>query len=302
MIVTIDVGNTTTKAFLFNNNLQIISKKIWSTSDLFDPDRWKIFFEELEELHPGFVVFEKRISCVSWKAFLALRVYFGYIDSKEFDITLPFNSDFLILPPDSPFVFDSMIPLNTQSVSGLVGTDRLLTAFAVYVLCGKSMVIASLGTATTIDLVTKNGTFFSGIITSGVDTSYKGLISRASHLPELSEIPVQEYYKAITSNVTEALASGIYLAHAAMIENIYQKIVNEASLEEDAGLVLTGGRAFSISANVSTNHVKKDNLVSYGLALLPSWQRQKADALDFTKINDYHRSMVFPEYFSMPID
>lgn len=286
MIVAIDIGNTRVKARLIDKNLNIIEKKSWSTPDLFEPDRWNVFFEELDTLNPLFSISEKRISCVSWRAFLALRVYFGYDLLDHFNPNKEFNTDLMILPLDSPFVFETMIPLDTTYMSGLIGTDRLLSGYAANRLFHESMVVVNLGTATTIDLITNAGIFLGGAILPGVDVAYSGLLSRATHLPPLSQLPDTD--KSLGNSTLHSLSVGAYIAHAAVIEALYIRQKEEANLQSSVGLLLTGGRHATIGAHMRLPFMVKDDLVSYGLALMPSWQKT-VDQINTEHLQeDYH--------------
>jgi len=283
MILAMDIGNTRTKAFLIDKHLKIIDKKIWSTPDLFEPDRWKVFFNELDKINPLFTIVEKRISCVSWKAFLALRVYLGYDIIENFDPNKEFNSDLLILPLDSPFVFENRVPLDTTYTTGLIGSDRLLAAYVAYTLYNNSCMIVSLGTATTLDIVTNTGAFLGGAILPGIDVSYYGLKSRVSHLPELSELPIIN--NTIGKSTLESLSIGIYISHAMMIESLYIRQIKEADLQSEVSLILTGGRAFTIGNHIRLPFNIKEDLVIYGLALIPSWQKT-ADQINIKDLQE----------------
>lgn len=271
MIAAFDIGNTNVKAYLFDNDHKIIGRKSRPSPDLFEPERWKYFLDDLVAVNAGFAIAEKRISCVNWKIFLALRVFFGYDRSEAFDPHREFNPDLCYLPADSPFVFDAMVPIDTSFVSGLVGSDRLLAAYALHKMHGGSNILASLGTATTMDLITKTGMFFSGIVAPGVDAAYHGLLLRAPHLPTMQQLPNPE--KLLGTMLDQALSSGIFMGHAVMVESLFSRMKRDAALEGNVNLVLTGGRAYSVSPYIRLAHTVYEDLVGYGLALMPSWQK-----------------------------
>ena len=81
----------------------------------------------------------------------------------------------------------------------------------VYVLCGayKNTTVVCLGTATTIDLVTGTGVYFSGSILPGIDVSYQGLLDRATSLPALSDLPLSD--KMLNTNTAYSLYTGLFL-------------------------------------------------------------------------------------------
>ncbi|MGL4677162.1 MAG: type III pantothenate kinase [Brevinema sp.] len=270
MICAIDIGNTKTKAFLLDEKLIVLQEKIWNTPDLFDPERWQYFFETLYQMDSLFFIAEVRISCVSWKAFLALKVYLKYDLPEHFDIHKKFNIDLMILPLKTPIVSESQIPIKRDFIQGLIGTDRLLSAYAAHQIFKTSTIIVSLGTATTIDLVTNNGVFLSGAIIPGLDTAYQGLITRATSLPPITEL--QEVKQVITHNTLESLYVGSFIAQAILIEGFTERLISESEITEPVDLIITGGRAHSITKHLKKKYKIIDRLVAYGLALIPDWK------------------------------
>lgn len=273
MILAIDVGNTKTKAALIDEKLEILAYKVRSTPDLFEPERWKDFFDSLYEQNEFSIQAELRISCVSWRAFLALRVYLQYDSMDSFDPQKPFNSDLLILPVGAPLVLDSYIPLNRGLIQGMVGTDRLLAAYAAHKIFSCTLHLACLGTATTIDIVTEEGMFYSGVVMPGLDAAYSGLIDRAISLPSLTDLPETEHF--INNDMGSALYAGVFLSHALLIESIFVRQRKELTLPKDTLIVLTGGRAFGVSAHFKKEHSIVENLTLFGLALIPHWIESK---------------------------
>ncbi len=268
MICAIDVGNTKTKVFLIDDDYDIVEQKTWSTPDLFEPERWAYLFSVLNELNPLFMIADLRISCVNWKAFLALRVHLKY--DKDFDPQRGFDMELLDnLPEHSPVILEKNIPLKRDNIQGLIGSDRMLSAYAVNKIFNKSAVVVSLGTATTIDLVTKSGEFVSGVIAPGVDSAYQGLIERATSLPAISDLTIPE--NNLSKNGLESLYLGSFVAQAILIEQFMFRITKDYKTSHSVDLILTGGRANSISQHLVKKHTVVDGLVGYGLALLPAW-------------------------------
>ena len=282
MIFAIDVGNTRTKAVLIDENLKIVAQKNWSTPEFFEPDRWKYFFEIMYALDPLFFIAELRISCVSWRAFLSLRVHLGYDTKESFDINREFNKDLLILPIHNFVILEADIPINREFVTGMIGTDRLLAAYAAHKIFKKNTTVVCLGTATTIDLITGTGVFFSGSILPGIDVSYQGLIDRANSLPALSDLPLSD--KMLNTDTAHSLYTGLFLSQALVIEEISKKQIQEAALKNPCNIALTGGRSYSISPHIRMEHDIVDNLVAYGLALIP----EKNNPMKKCKFNKKH--------------
>lgn len=266
MIIAVDVGNTNTKILFFNEQNVIINKYVVHTSTLESPDLWHKTIDHLLTLNPNFDHAQLTISCVNWKIFLVLRVVFGYDKAEDFNINKAFDPTLLSVPSDSPLILESMIPLQRHH-SGLIGSDRLLTAYAAYKMFHQSIIVVSLGSATTIDLITRNGEFFPGLILPGIESSYKGLLTQVPHLPSIESLSPQSN-RTLCSNIIDSLSSGLFLGHALLIESLYHKQVLESQLNDSVNLLLTGGYADIISQHITTPHIVQDNMVAYGLSIL----------------------------------
>ena len=69
-----------------------------------------------------------------------------------------------------------------------VGSDRIANAVGVYKLYKSNCIVLDFGTATTFDVVTKNGIYNGGIIAPGINLSLKSLVSSADQIPAFSII------------------------------------------------------------------------------------------------------------------
>ena len=66
-----------------------------------------------------------------------------------------------------------------------IGADRIVDAAAAYELYGGPVLVLDFGTATTYDLVDKDGAFVSGVTAPGIRISAKALWEDAAKLPEI---------------------------------------------------------------------------------------------------------------------
>ena len=94
------------------------------------------------------------------------------------------------------------------------------------------------GTATTFDVVTKNGIYNGGIIAPGINLSLKSLIYSADQVPIFS---IKKQKKIIGKNTVEALRSGFYWGYIGLINNIIKKIEKET--RKKYKIIFTGGYA-----------------------------------------------------------
>ena len=117
-----------------------------------------------------------------------------------------------------------------------VGHDRLVNAIAGYNIFGDSLTIVDFGTATTFDVVGKNGEYLGGIITAGVNMSLKSLHNMTAQLPKIS---LKNQNHVIGKSTVEAMISGVYHGNIAMIEGMFSKIDNELGYKTKK--IITGG-------------------------------------------------------------
>lgn len=116
------------------------------------------------------------------------------------------------------------------------GADRIANACAAFMLYEKPCIVVDFGTATSFDIVNKNGEFIGGVIAPGLNLQMKVLNSFTSKLPK---IDVAKSDKAIGRNTSEAILSGVIRGSACMIDGLVEQC--EAELGEKATLIATGG-------------------------------------------------------------
>ena len=137
-----------------------------------------------------------------------------------------------------------------------VGSDRIANAVGVYKKYKTNCIVLDFGTATTFDVVTKNGIYNGGIIAPGVNLSIKSLSSSADQIPTFS---IKKQKKIIGKNTIEALYSGFYWGYSGLINNIILKIEKET--KKKYKIIFTGGyadlfktsiiRPFTIDKNIT---------------------------------------------------
>ena len=151
--------------------------------------------------------------------------------------------------------FNKIIKINIKNTNQ-VGSDRLANAVGVYKKYRTNCIVLDFGTATTFDVVTKNGIYNGGIIAPGVNLSLKSLVNSAEQIPIFS---IKKQKKIIGKNTIEALRSGFYWGYAGLINNIILKIEKETKRKYK--IIFTGGyaklfktsiiRPFTIDKNIT---------------------------------------------------
>lgn len=117
-----------------------------------------------------------------------------------------------------------------------VGADRLICAFAASLLYGAPVIVVSLGTATTLNVVDDSGAFVGGAIAPGLGL---GLHALAKHAAQLPKVEVELPSKAIGRDTVSAMHSGAVLGHVALVEGLIARMRTE--LGHTPKVVLTGG-------------------------------------------------------------
>lgn len=125
-----------------------------------------------------------------------------------------------------------------------VGVDRLLNAFAAHALHGRDAIVADLGTATTFDCVTADGTFLGGIIAPGVRTSLEALVGRTS---QLAATPLDPPARAMGTNTASAIRAGVLFGAADAFEGAVRRLRAEWPTSAAPLVLATGGLAATLA-------------------------------------------------------
>lgn len=132
---------------------------------------------------------------------------------------------------------DLGIEIKTQYPSE-VGADRLLNAVAAKEKYGVPLIVVDLGTAITLDAVSKEGAYLGGAIAPGMEMGMELLFSRTAKLPQISLVAPEKY---IGNNTATAIQSGIVYGFVGMIDTLAQGIFSE--LGGPCKVIATGGHA-----------------------------------------------------------
>ena len=119
-----------------------------------------------------------------------------------------------------------------------VGSGRVANAVAGHQLYGGPVVIVDLGTATTFDIVSKEGDYVGGVIAPGIGIAAEALNRHTAQLPRVELIAPPH---VIGKNTISAMQSGIVFGYVGLIEGIVGRISRE--LGESPHVIATGGLA-----------------------------------------------------------
>ncbi len=119
-----------------------------------------------------------------------------------------------------------------------IGADRIANAVAARELFGGPAVVVDFGTATSFDVVDRDGAFIGGAIAPGVSTATDALVEKAARLPDVEVLPTGT---AIGASTIASLRAGIVFGFAGQVDAIVARIVGE--LGGEVTTIATGGVA-----------------------------------------------------------
>lgn len=138
-----------------------------------------------------------------------------------------------------------------------LGCDRFAAAIGAHALFpAQDLVVATCGTATTIDAVRADGLFIGGMILPGLALMQSSLARNTAQLPQVTGDAAAPLF---ADNTFEAIRSGCLSAQAGAIERA-------CSAFDNARCILAGGAAAAIAPRLRVPHVLVEQLVLVGLA------------------------------------
>lgn len=144
-----------------------------------------------------------------------------------------------------------------------LGADLAVGAVAAINKYPLPLVILDLGTATTISVVDKEGSFLGGPICAGLGISLEALTSKTSQLPGIS---LETPKSVIGKNSIDSMKAGLVIGTACMVEGLISRI--EEELGEKVTVVATGGLAGEVVKNCKRDIEINDYLLLDGLKLI----------------------------------
>ncbi len=253
MFIAIDVGNSNIHCGIFTNQPQprLIETKI---------------FDAKPPLNKDFLKFITKHSNAD-----------GVIVSDAYgETSIQHNHQFLKIIKSLPrliFIkpnYNCGLKINYHPKKSL-GTDRLAACVAAFNLFQKNCLVIDFGTATTFNIVSKQGEFLGGLITPGINSL---LQSFPNHL--IKSIKFLSPFRPDEKNTYQAIKSGLYYLLVGLIE----KVINETekTLKSNLFLIATG-RALKILPQLKRYFHKYDaNLTLKGLAII--YQKNKGVKYD----------------------
>jgi len=139
---------------------------------------------------------------------------------------------------------------------GKLGCDRFAAAIGARALRpGQDLIVATCGTATTVDAVSADGRFVGGMILPGLALMASSLASNTAQLPQIAPGAMARLFG---DNTNDAILAGVLSAQAGAIERA-------VAGHRAAACIVSGGAAPYIAPALKITHQVVDNIVLVGL-------------------------------------
>lgn len=143
-----------------------------------------------------------------------------------------------------------------------VGVDRVCSAAAAYDRLRHACVIASFGTAITLDCVNNEGAFMGGAILPGLEVQARALSESTAQLPR---VPIASPAGVFGATTEEAIRTGVLIGIVGALREITERYATELRIWPD--VVATGGNAELIARHTDLIDRVVPDLCLRGVAL-----------------------------------
>ena len=118
-----------------------------------------------------------------------------------------------------------------------LGADRMVGAAAAFKFYGGPVIVIDFGSATTFNLVTKDGVYLGGAIAHGMKSASESLVNTAAKLPRI-ELNTPD--NIVGTSTRSCMQSGIIYGYAGMVKYLVEKYKALPEMQ-GAKVIATGG-------------------------------------------------------------
>ena len=145
-----------------------------------------------------------------------------------------------------------------------LGADRIVDAVAAVKMYGGPVIVVDIGTATTFDLVSEDGTFLSAVTSPGIRTSAEAMFKSAAKLPE---VEIKKPETILAKDTITSMQAGLFYGWLGQTEFIIRKIKEESGYT-NAKVVATGGLGKLFAKESKEIDEYNPTLTLYGLKFI----------------------------------
>ncbi|WNC89522.1 type III pantothenate kinase [Paraburkholderia sp. FT54] len=167
---------------------------------------------------------------------------------------------------------------NSYTTPHALGSDRwagMIGAHAAFP--GEHLLLATFGTATTLEALRADGCFVGGLIAPGWSLMMRSLGEHTAQLPTLDAHAARGLLDGsppdaarrgpfFATDTPRSLSAGCTLAQAGLIERMWRDLQDEWQVP--VRLVVSGGAVDQVASVLKVPHTRHDSLVLSGLALI----------------------------------
>ena len=255
MLLAIDVGNTNTLFALIDGasgKRDVISRWRISTKNARTADEYMVWLSQLMDIEGqsrddvDAAIIATVVPEALFNIDLLCRRYFGLnpmVVTKDLDLGLGID-----LPNPAE-----------------VGADRLVNAVAAFEAWPEDLIVLDFGTATTLDIITRDAVYRGGVIAPGINLSVDALFQASAKLPRVAVEPPPGG-KVIGRSTVSAMQSGIFWGYVGLVEGLVARC--RAEMGVTARTIATGGLAVLFERYTDVLQVVDVDLTVRGLALI----------------------------------
>lgn len=248
MILALDVGNTRLSCGIFFKDQIISTFNYLNTKDLSEEKLIDFFEEEFKKNRIDKKQISKVVVC-SVVPFLNQKI-------KKVCNDLLNKVPYFVSGENN-----SILKINYENTQKL-GSDRIAAAVgAISLGLKENLIVVDMGTATTVDAISKEKEFWGGAILPGIKLMLNALSKNTAQLPE---IDINRPAKACCNSTLECINSGIYYCALGAIRELIMRYTNEKFNGKKPIVIATGGMSYLFEDEKIIDKIEK-NLVLEGL-------------------------------------
>lgn len=251
MLLALDIGNTNVVAGLFAGDEIRAEMRVATDRDR-TADEWHVLWDSLLRIR-GFGIGNVTGACIASVVPGLIAPFEVWLAEARVPTVTCRSGDDLGVGVD----------IDNPAEAGI---DRVLNCLAAKYRHGAPAIVVDMGTATTFDVLSREGNYIGGAIAPGMGVALDALVGRTS---QLRRVPLVRPPSSIGRSTVQALQSGAILGYAGLVEGLVSRL--RADLDEAVPAIATGGLAPLIVPETTVfAHIDPD-LTLHGIRL--AWER-----------------------------